>query len=75
MAIKNMGDPFVLRVPDGKYYCFATSARDGFKAWTSDDLVNWHDIGYVYRVAEIRGGLAIFGLPRLCSITEFITAL
>jgi GH43 family beta-xylosidase len=32
LPIKNIGDPFVLRADDGKYYCYATSAADGFKA-------------------------------------------
>ena len=49
MPIKNIGDPFVLCAPNGTYYCDATSAPDGFKAWCSSDLVNWMEIGYVYK--------------------------
>lgn len=57
LSIKNIGDPFVLRTQDGTYYCYATSAPDGFKAWSSSDLVHWTDLGYVYqRKADSWGG-------------------
>lgn len=65
LPIKNIGDPFVLRAPDGTYYCYATSAADGFKAWRSDDLVRWEDIGYVYRRREDSWGESDFWAPEV----------
>ncbi|MFZ5351092.1 MAG: glycoside hydrolase family 43 protein [Bacillota bacterium] len=47
--IFNIGDPFVLKASDGKYYCYPTSWNMGFKAWESADMVNWYDIGPVYK--------------------------
>lgn len=65
LPIKNIGDPFVLRAPDGKYYCYATSAPDGFKAWSSADLVHWTDIGYVYQRKDDSWGEADFWAPEV----------
>lgn len=65
MPIKNIGDPFVLRDSVGTYYCYATSAPDGFKAWTSDDLVHWTDIGYVYQRKEDSWGESDFWAPEV----------
>jgi GH43 family beta-xylosidase len=65
LSIKNIGDPFVLRTVDGKYYCYATSASDGFKSWISDDLVNWVDIGYVYKRNQDSWGVADFWAPEV----------
>ncbi|PJB65608.1 MAG: glycosidase [Anaerolineae bacterium CG_4_9_14_3_um_filter_57_17] len=65
IPIKNIGDPFVLRAPDGTYYCYATSAPDGFKAWTSSDLVHWADIGYVYKRREDSWGESDFWAPEV----------
>src|SRR5215216_4755812 len=65
ISIKNIGDPFVLRAPDGTYYCYATSAPDGFKAWTSADLVHWTDIGYVYQRKADSWGESDFWAPEV----------
>jgi len=65
MPIKNIGDPFVLREPGGKYYCYATSAPDGFKAWISNDLAHWSDIGYVYQRQEDSWGESDFWAPEV----------
>jgi len=65
IPIKNIGDPFVLRTPDGKYYCYATSAPDGFKAWSSDNLVEWKQEGYVYIRKEASWGVADFWAPEV----------
>ena len=65
LPIKNIGDPFVLRAQDGKYYCYATSAPDGIKAWTSDDLIHWTGIGYVYKRREESWGVADFWAPEV----------
>jgi GH43 family beta-xylosidase len=48
LNIQNIGDPFVLK-SGGKYYCYPTSGRDrGFKGWSSDNLVDWTDEGFIY---------------------------
>ena len=65
LPIKNIGDPFVLRASDGTYYCYATSAPDGFKAWSSPDLVNWADIGYIYKRREDSWGASDFWAPEV----------
>ena len=46
--ITNIGDPFVL-VFENAYYMYSTSAEDGFKCFKSTDLINWIDMGYVYK--------------------------
>ncbi|WP_186755456.1 glycoside hydrolase family 43 protein [Echinicola salinicaeni] len=45
------GDPYILNDGDGKYYMYGTGggAKDGFAAYSSDDLVNWEFEGQVYR--------------------------
>lgn len=70
LPIKNIGDPFVLHAPDGKYYCYATSASDGFKAWASDDLVNWQELGYVYTRTTDSWGVADFWAPEVVYYDE-----
>ena len=65
LPIKNIGDPFVLRDSDGTYYCYATSAPDGFKAWTSPDLVHWNEIGYIYQRRKDSWGTSDFWAPEV----------
>lgn len=65
LPIKNIGDPFVLRSPDATYYCYATSAPDGFKAWSSTDLVNWKVIDYVYKRQKNAWGESDFWAPEV----------
>ena len=65
LPIKNIGDPFVLRTPSGEYYCYATSAPDGFKAWHSSDLVHWMEIGYVYSRKADSWGQSDFWAPEV----------
>jgi GH43 family beta-xylosidase len=65
LPIKNIGDPFVLRAPDGRYHCYATSVSDGFKAWSSDNLVEWREEGYVYIRREDSWGVADFWAPEV----------
>ncbi|MFH0759225.1 MAG: glycoside hydrolase family 43 protein [Bacteroidota bacterium] len=43
-----IADPYVL-FHEGSYYLYGTSTGDGFRAWQSDDLVQWEPLGYVYR--------------------------
>lgn len=65
LSIKHIGDPFLLRAPDGSYYCYATSAPDGFKAWTSRDLLDWTEIGYVYQRNADSWGESDFWAPEV----------
>lgn len=48
--ITGIGDPFIINV-NGKYYMYATSARDGFKYFTSENLTDWTCGGYCYKAA------------------------
>ena len=44
------GDPFVLQVKGDRYYMYGTGAgaKNGFAAYSSDDLVHWEPEGQVY---------------------------
>lgn len=43
------GDPFLLKASDGRYYMYGTSDDiKGFKAYSSDNLLDWKDEGVVY---------------------------
>lgn len=47
-GMTNIGDPFILESND-TYYMYATSeASYGFKAWQSDNLVDWEEKGIAY---------------------------
>ena len=65
LNIKNIGDPFVLRTANGVYYCYATSAPDGFKAWSSRNLVDWKPAGYVYQRRPDSWGISEFWAPEV----------
>lgn len=44
------GDPFLLKASDGKFYMYGTGGvQNGFKVYSSDDLVTWKDEGSVYQ--------------------------
>ena len=65
-GMTNIGDPFVLKDGD-RYYMYATSAPTiGFKAWQSDNLVDWEDRGLVYdnNVQSIQWATGDFWAPR-----------
>ncbi|MDR2040446.1 MAG: glycoside hydrolase family 43 protein [Bacteroidales bacterium] len=48
----SFGDPFILRAADGIFYMYGTGGvNNGFKAYSSPDLVNWKDEGVIYRGA------------------------
>ena len=51
------GDPYVLHVKGDKYYMYGTGgvARNGFAAYSSDDLVNWKSEGQVYFASNKNG--------------------
>lgn len=43
------GDPFILLASNGTYYMYGTSENiNGFKAYSSKDLVKWVDEGIIY---------------------------
>lgn len=66
LPIKNIGDPFVLKASDGKYYCYPTTGGlNGFKAWSSVDLVNWHERGIVYQATDKSWGHDRFWAPEV----------
>jgi beta-xylosidase len=60
--ITNIGDPFIL-VHDGIYYHYSTSANDGFKVYTSTNLVDWKMQGYCYRDSKV--GIGDFWAPEV----------
>ncbi len=43
-----IADPVML-YHDGKYYCYGTSAHDGFKVFSSPDLSEWTCEGYAFQ--------------------------
>lgn len=46
----SLGDPFILKASDGKYYLYGTSeGLDGFKTYSSCDLIDWREEGQVYK--------------------------
>jgi len=46
-TVRSIGDPFVLKAPDGSYYCYPTSGP-GFKVWRSLDFNEWKYLGIAY---------------------------
>lgn len=42
------GDPFIVKAADGKFYMYGTSGEDGFRTYSSSDMVNWKDEGRIY---------------------------
>ena len=51
------GDPYVLHASNGKYYMYGTGAgaKNGFAAYSSDDLVHWKEEGQVYYASNKNG--------------------
>ncbi len=46
--ITGIGDPFIMR-EGNTYFAYATSAPDGFRYFTSGNLVDWEEGGYCYK--------------------------
>ncbi|CAG7598792.1 Xylosidase/arabinosidase [Paenibacillus solanacearum] len=66
LPIQHIGDPYILRASDGKYYCYPTSAGEkGFKTWSSDDLVHWKEEGFIYEKNERSWGFRQFWAPEV----------
>lgn len=59
-----MGDPFVM-LHEGRYYLYGTSAGDGFRCWTSTDLVNWRALGHAFRRTRNSWGQKSFWAPEV----------
>lgn len=62
--VVGIGDPFVLPYGD-RYYMYATSAKDGFLVWQSDDLKTWKGCGYAYRMSADSFGYKDFWAPEV----------
>lgn len=46
----NLGDPYILKASDGKYYLTGTGGvKDGFKMYSSTDLKEWKDLGQIFQ--------------------------
>jgi GH43 family beta-xylosidase len=66
LSINGIGDPFILKASTGKYYCYPTSgANEGFRAWSSYNLVDWKEEGFVYRIEENSWGQNRFWAPEV----------
>ena len=52
IEISGIGDPYVLKCKEGeytgRYFLYATSAENGFKVWSSSDLVGWREHGLCF---------------------------
>lgn len=59
-----VADPFVI-FHDGIYYLSGTSSDNGFKMWTSRDLVHWRLRGYAYRRTAKSWGRTFFWAPAM----------
>lgn len=65
LEINQIGDPFVLKASNGKYYCYPTSSNSGYKVWSSNNLVDWKDEGYAYKIGEKTWGGSDFWAPEV----------
>lgn len=70
LPINNIGDPFILKASDGKYYCYATSASDGYKVWLSDDLVHWQDAGMAFKREVDSWAVSDFWAPEVIEYND-----
>lgn len=68
LAIQGIGDPFVLRASDGRYYLYATSDPHGFLCWASDNLVDWEPQGPCYTAGAADWGERDFWAPECYEI-------
>jgi beta-xylosidase len=58
----DIADPHVIR-SDGLYWLYGTSAPDGFKTWSSSDLIHWDPHGYVFKRTRDSWGEIFFWAP------------
>ena len=60
-----MGDPFVFK-HDGTYYLFGTTdSNEGFRCFTSKNLVEWAAVGFAYRKSENSWAQSLFWAPEI----------
>ena len=59
-----VADPFVYHEND-TYYLYGTSAPDGFRVYTSKDLVNWRYRGFAYRTSKASWPDSAFWAPEV----------
>ncbi len=64
LPIKNIGDPYVLRVNE-TYYLYATSDFDGFYCWQSKDLSHWSNPVICYESTGKSFGNCCFWAPEV----------
>lgn len=63
------GDPFILKASNGKYYMYGTNgAEKGYKAYESDNLAEWKDLGFVFEKDENSWGVNNFWAPEVYEI-------
>ncbi|OAQ40332.1 glycoside hydrolase [Pedobacter psychrophilus] len=62
-----LGDPYVLKTAQGKYYMYGTGGvKNGFKCYSSTDLVNWKDEGVIYTNKQEKAwGISAFWAPEV----------
>jgi GH43 family beta-xylosidase len=65
LGVTNIGDPFIIKAADGKYYCYATSSHLGFKVWASSDFTNWQDKGLAYTADSNSFGKSEYWAPEV----------
>ncbi|HEX7009508.1 MAG TPA: glycoside hydrolase family 43 protein, partial [Phycisphaeraceae bacterium] len=58
----DIADPDVI-FHEGVYYLYGTSAPDGFKVWSSPDLVHWQPRGYAFQRTDTSWGRDLFWAP------------
>lgn len=64
-----IADPHVMFY-DGLYYLYATSAGDGFKYWTSENLSDWEEEGYAFRKKNNSWGQGSFWAPEVITYQD-----
>lgn len=64
IAIKDIGDPYVLTV-NGTYYMYATSNFNGFYCWKSDNLSDWSQPKICYEATDKSFGNSCFWAPEV----------
>ncbi|MDR2057791.1 MAG: glycoside hydrolase family 43 protein [Dysgonamonadaceae bacterium] len=66
----SFGDPFILKASNGKFYMYGTGGvDDGFRAYVSSDLVQWKELGRIYRGNTPHSwGIANFWAPEVYEI-------
>lgn len=65
LSITNIGDPFVLKASDGKYYMYATSAPNGYYVWSSENMLDWEKLSYAYQAEPDSWGVKDFWAPEV----------